>query len=64
MKNKKINLKDVEVLSETSNGTLVGGFSLATASASSIASYYEKNVQCTVTNNCDGGNCRSGCGSL
>jgi len=51
----KQNLTEFEVLNESSQGNLVGGFSVVmTASASAML---------TETNNCQGGNCKTGCGA-
>ena len=61
----KMNLKDIELLSENSNGVLVGGFSIVTGSTGPPKAYsIAKNVGCAVTNNCNGGNCTTGCGGL
>lgn len=59
----KNNFKNFEVLSETNNGTLVGGFSSIGGSLPLTSNLLEvKNKGCHVSNNCNGGNCARGCG--
>lgn len=58
-KGKKNNLSNFEKLTETPEGQLVGGFS-ATASNKLGAN----GKMAAATNNCHGGNCAAGCGSL
>lgn len=57
-KNQKIDLTKFEVMVETQQGQLVGGFSIAASSTTT-------SVQDPVTNNCGGnnagGNCIPGC---
>ena len=59
---KKVNFKNFEVLTETNNGTMIGGFSVIVLTSSS-ASLAGTNKDCHVTNNCNGGNCVKGCGA-
>jgi len=54
-KKTKKSLTEFEVLNESSQGSLVGGFSVAlTSSAQALEN---------TTNNCQGGNCKIGCGA-
>lgn len=53
-KSKQLDLNAIEVLFETENGTLMGGFSLA-------ASFNQLSMSDPVTNNCNAGNCVKGC---
>jgi len=56
---KKMQTKDLtrfEVLNETAQGSLVGGFSFA------LTADVSTNLADT-TNNCQGGNCKTGCGA-
>lgn len=55
---KKMSLSNFEKLTETPEGTLVGGFSV---SASSVTAF-NASVKAAATNNCAGGNCAAGCG--
>ena len=62
MKKSKISLLQFEVLQESENGTLQSGFSVA------IINHHgglvgATNKECTITNNCNGGNCVKGCQS-
>jgi hypothetical protein len=59
--NKKVDFKNFEVLSESRNGNMIGGFSPIIIVAST-SSFYATNSECHVVNNCNGGNCASGCG--
>ncbi|HNF47845.1 MAG TPA: hypothetical protein PLF48_00590 [Chitinophagales bacterium] len=59
---KKIDLSNFEKLSEASTGSLVGGFSVAKSGPSTNLKAAVNLIKCTTTNNCDGGNCISGCG--
>ena len=57
MKNeKKMTLSNFEKLTESPEGTLVGGFS------ASVTSKFTANTKASATNNCNGGNCAAGCG--
>jgi hypothetical protein len=63
-----MDLTKFEVLSETGNGNLIGGFSDALAannpSMSLLAAESNVLADCsTTTNNCQGGNCVKGCGA-
>lgn len=59
-KTKKMDLAKFETLGHSSDGKLVGGFSVTfTASTMDVLA---KNDRCQTVNNCNGGNCVSGCG--
>lgn len=62
--NKKLGFKNFETLKETSTGILVGGFTVVTGGGQSGASGggTVTNSGCVVGNNCQGGNCVTGCG--
>lgn len=66
--NKEINsLSKFEQLSESSDGFLISGFSIAITTNNLVGGKPGPglggvNVPCT-TNNCNGGNCVAGCGS-
>ncbi len=63
MKQKKeFDLGNFEVMTETSNGNLIGGFSAATGGSNGSA-LAARNTNCPITNNCNGGNCTKGCGT-
>ena len=59
-KNEVKKFTQFELLSENSNGLLVSGFSKVMTS-SIIGGVVGTNDHCTVTNNCNGGNCKAGC---
>ena len=62
-KNLKSILQKLERIEENQMGQLQGGFA-SVSSPSSQAVFAEKNkLGCSVTNNCDGGNCVAGCGA-
>ncbi len=64
MKEKKgFDFRNFEVMTEMSNGNLIGGFSATTGGGSGGALIAVKNDSCPITNNCNGGNCVRGCGS-
>lgn len=60
-KNQKLGFKNFEALMENENGTLIGGFSLLALPQNSYAGTIT-NDKCTISNNCKGGNCVTGCG--
>ncbi|MCC6283418.1 MAG: hypothetical protein IT262_22625 [Saprospiraceae bacterium] len=53
-------LAKLETLAESELGQLQGGFAIIASTSYSAA---DKNVRCEITNNCNGGNCVSGCGT-
>jgi hypothetical protein len=65
MKNSLKISNDFEQLSENSDGFLVSGFSTALGSNGMMHGGTAIGInafKCEVTNNCNGGNCVSGCG--
>jgi hypothetical protein len=66
--NPNMDLTKFEVLSETGNGSLIGGFSVALAANLTRTPLLESEsnvlANCSeTTNNCQGGNCVKGCGA-
>lgn len=63
MKKKAFEVTRFEVLQASKDDTLKGGFSLAYSRGRGSSESFAVNPWCTVSNNCHGGNCVSGCGA-
>jgi hypothetical protein len=59
---KKRNFRNFEALTETTDGFMIGGFTAIILPSYGGAAYGATNTGCTVTNNCNGGNCAKNCG--